>query len=209
MRDTLRSVVAGVKRAECEFCSETFWSERAHRRHRRDEHGEELGRIERRRIEDAERSWSLGVPVALVALVVIPTVVVAGLFVATGGLSGGGSSGPGPVGSVHTHGPITVTIDGERVDFSKQRYQLQDRAFHFEGGEGDRWHAHARGVTLKYAMNTLGIDVSRTSVTFNGTTYRESDPGVRVSVTVNGEPVTPSEYVFQDGDAVRIVVEKK
>jgi molybdopterin converting factor small subunit len=111
---------------------------------------------------------------------------------------------------LHVHGEIEFVVNGTEVDFSRERYQQpsHQRHFHFENGEADPWHAHSWAVTLGYAMDTLrGIDVSNDSVTYNGTTFEESDPGVDVTVRVNGEPVAPDEYVLKDGDSVRIVVE--
>jgi hypothetical protein len=63
-------------------------------------------------------------------------------------------------------------------------------------------------------MATLGIGVSEDTVVFDGTVYRESDPGTNVTVEVDGEPVDPQTYVLQGGadsrpergDSIRIVV---
>lgn len=110
---------------------------------------------------------------------------------------------------LHVHGPIQFVVNGSEVDFTRDRYQnpSEHPHFHFENGE-DHWHAHSWSVTLGYAMDTLeGINVSDSSVTYNGTTYEESEPGVNVTVQVNGEPVDPDEYVLKDGDEIRIVVE--
>jgi hypothetical protein len=115
---------------------------------------------------------------------------------------------PSNVGSIHTHGTIEVTIDGQQIDFSQEQYQLQADAFHFENREGTRCHVHARGVTLEYAMATLEIAVTESTVTFQGTTYRDSDSNTSVTVTVNGESITPSEYVLQEGDRIRIIAER-
>ncbi|MDX1745764.1 MAG: hypothetical protein R3324_07490, partial [Halobacteriales archaeon] len=122
---------------------------------------------------------------------------------------GAPAGGPTPsgLGSVHLHGTIEMTVDGEAVDFSRDRYQLQADAFHFESREGGRWHVHARGVTLGWAMATLGIEVTGSSVTVEGRTYRDGADGVSVTVEVNGEPVSPASYVLREGDHVRIVVE--
>lgn len=108
----------------------------------------------------------------------------------------------------HIHGPMTFEVNGNEVDFSKDKYQSGHKHFHFEGGHADPWHAHSWSMTLEWAMNTLeGINVSENSVTYDGTTYDGSDSGTTVTIEVNGEPVTPSEYYLKDGDQIRIVVE--
>lgn len=109
---------------------------------------------------------------------------------------------------LHIHGDITFAVNGTEVDFSEERYQTNHQLFHFEGGHADPWHAHSYSITLKWAMDSLdGIEVSEDSVTYNGTTYDDSDAGTTVTIEVNGEPVDPSEYYLKDGDTVRIVVE--
>lgn len=45
------------------------------------------------------------------------------------------------------------------------------------------------------------------TVTYRGTTYRDSNPGTTVTVEVNGEPVNPRTYVLEEGDRVQISVE--
>jgi len=198
---------------DCSYCSDSFDDEEAYLRHLEAEHADELGPIDRRRIDDdaddADADSSVGI-VVIALVVVLAAGGVAGVML----LSSGGSSadaaqgGPSDIGSVHYHGTIAVIIDGQRLDFSRDRYQLQADAFHFEGGGGTRWHVHARGVTLAYAMETLDIGVTDSSVTYRGTTYRDGTSSTTVTVTVNDNPVTPSEYVLQNGDRVRIVVER-
>jgi hypothetical protein len=192
---------------ECDYCGESFEGETAYVKHLEAEHVDELGPIDRRRVgaDDEESSLPVG-PLAL-ALVIGATVAIVAYVTFFAG--GSGASGDvGAAGSAHYHGTIEMVVLGERVDFSRSEYQLRDDRFHFEGGDGTQWHAHATGVTLDYAMESLGFEVTRTSVTYEGTTYRDSSDRYDVSVTVNGNRVTPEEYVLQDGDRVRVVVEE-
>jgi len=199
---------------DCDYCGESFDGEDAYLNHLADEHANELGPIDRRKVEgqgagtdDIVSSIPTG-PLALVFVigVSIALIVYVTFFFGGGSASGPGSGEPYNVGSVHYHGTINMTVTGERVDFSRSEYQLQADAFHFESNEGRRWHAHAQGVTLQWAMQSLDINVTENSVTFEGTTYRDSDPDVSVEVTVNDQSVVPSEYVLQEGDHIRIVV---
>lgn len=198
---------------ECDYCGETFDADDAYDEHLLATHRDELGRIDRRRLDlaggdDEEAGVSAGILMlgAVMALALIAVGV--SMYLTSGG---GGADGPTNVGGVHYHGTMDVVIDNETVDFSQPKYQYSntgERAFHFEGGDGSQWHAHANGVTLAYAMDSLGIEVTATSVTYEGTTYRDGDADTDVTITVDGEPVTPSEYVLQEGDHVRIVVEQ-
>jgi len=78
------------------------------------------------------------------------------------------------------------------------------------------WHVHCENVSLEYAFETLGIEVSEDRVVVDGRTYDAAD-GDAVSVTVDGEPVDPETYVLEGvepvedarhgaGDDVEIVV---
>jgi len=194
---------------ECDYCGESFEGEKAYESHLRAEHTDELGPIDRHRVgADDEEGSGLPVGPLALALVIGATVAIVAYVTFFAGGSGTASGDVGPAGSAHYHGPMEVVVLGEQVDFSRSEYQLRDDRFHFEGGDGTQWHAHATGLTLDYAMGTFGIEVTRTSVTYQGTTYRDSDEQYDVSVTVNGDRVTPEEYVLQEGDRIRIVVEE-
>lgn len=185
---------------DCDYCGESFGSERAELDHLRSEHLDELGPIDRRRVgaTDEEEGGLPTGPIALGAVLVAAAAVVGYVIFFAGS---GAAAGPHSHGSVHHHGTINVTIDGETVDFSQPRYQVgstHEQAFHFEAGS-DFWHVHAQGVTLQYAMESVGINVTDDAVTFDGTTYRDSSPEWEVLVQVNGEDVDPETYVLDRG----------
>jgi hypothetical protein len=198
---------------DCRHCDAAFEDDDAYAAHLEAEHADELGAIDRRRIAAHAESNERSSPVAplVIGIVVLGGVaVLVAAWLAFAGGSGGGvdaAQEPTAVGSVHYHGAIEVTVAGETVDFSRDQFQYQDDAFHFENGDGSQWHAHAQGVTLEYAMGTLGFDVTQDSVTYDGTTYRDGADGTSVTVTVDGDPVVPREYVLQESDRIRIVVE--
>lgn len=199
---------------ECRYCSESFPDEEAYLDHLAADHDDELSTIDRRRVSDRnERTRSLpisptGIGVAI-GIAIFAGIVIWGLSALSGGNAGSAGDAavtPTDLWSVHKHGTIEMRVLGTEVDFSRSKYQLQADAFHFENGNGDRWHVHARDVTLEYAMSTLGIEVNASAVTFEGTTYRDGSPRYEVIITVDGEPVTPSTYRLKDGDHVRIIV---
>lgn len=203
---------------ECSYCGESFDSEEAYLAHLVDEHEGELSAIDRRRVDQYDDGDGGGIPTGpLVLGIVLGVSVLLVVYVTL--FMGGGSAPPqvGNAGTTHEHGTINVTIDGETLDFSQPQYQVREtgnQRFHFEGGS-DVWHKHATGVTVEYALGTLGIDVAENSVTVDGTTYRDSDPGTEVVIEVDGQPVDPSEYVIEgpstagtatQGDHIRVVV---
>lgn len=195
---------------DCRYCDQSFETEDAYLEHLEETHPGELGPIDRRRL-GGSGGFDVDIgPIALLLVIGVSVAIVAYVVF----FSGGGSSAPAGtvaitptgVGTAHFHGTIDVIIAGDRLDFARDRYQLQDRAFHFEGGEGSRWHAHAQRITIEYAMATLGIQVTSDSVTVDGTTYRDGASGTTVIVEANGQAVDPRTYVLQDGDHIRIVV---
>ncbi|WP_255516613.1 hypothetical protein [Haloferax sp. KTX1] len=115
-----------------------------------------------------------------------------------------------PPEQLHVHGTIDFSVDGEELDFSRDKYQQagHNDHFHFEGGHSNPWHAHSAHVTLAYGMSTLdGINVTDESVTYNGTTYPYDGDNGTVTVTVNGESVDPTDYYLKNGDSVSIEIE--
>ncbi|MDY6764641.1 MAG: hypothetical protein SV377_02990 [Halobacteria archaeon] len=196
---------------KCNHCGSEFDNEKPYLKHLKDEHPDELSRIERRKVEeelgDSKVSSSLLVYSA-VAVVFGALFVGVMYFVFLGpGSNSQFSGGPYNLGAAHYHGSIVVSINGQQIDFSQPRFQQQDDFFHFEGGDGSTWHVHGQGVTLQYAMDTLGIHVTRNSVTIGNQTFRDSDESTTVRVLVNGQPVNPSSYVLQPDDSIRIIVE--
>jgi len=207
---------------ECSYCDATFDDEEALLRHMGERHEGELGTIDRRRVSDLDGTDGSGVPTGPLILggviVFAAVVVVYVLFFVGGGTGAEASAEPGDLRSAHEHGTLEMVVLGERVDFSQSQYQVAADRFHFESGNGEIWHTHATGVTLEWGMNTLpGISVSEGSVTYQGTTYSDSDPEYDVTIQVSGEPVDPSSYVLQgstevpppdSADHVQIVVER-
>lgn len=200
---------------ECRYCGETFDSADAHLTHLEETHADELSRIDQRRIEQQTGDGATSRPVIYGVIVAVIVLAVAGYVVF--GPGGGGSASepdepslltPQAVGSVHAHGTINMTVDGERIDFTQTKYKQprENPAFHFEGTNDPRWHVHAQDVTVFYAMATLDIKVIPGEVIFDGVVYREQDPGITIRIAVNGKSVDPREYVLTDGDHIHIVV---
>ena len=181
---------------DCDYCGESFGSERGRDKHLKAEHADELGPIDRRRLDmegddESVLSGAAG-PIALGVIILFAAAVIGFLV-----FSPGQSPEPHNLGGYHGHGTINMTVLGESPDFSRDRYQVQDRFFHFENRNGRIWHVHGEGVTLEYGMNTIDIGVTDDSVTYNGTTYEDSDPQYDVEVTVSGRNVNPSTYVLE------------
>lgn len=197
----------------CRYCDDSFEDEDVYLSHLEADHYDELSRIDRRRVDQQSTSSSTSQPLIYGAVILL-VIGIAG-FLLFNPLGGNGtdeapSAPPTPhnLGAVHYHGTINMTVDGDRVDFTADKYKRpqENPAFHFEGVNDRRWHVHAQGVTLHYAMATLDIKVIPTEVIYDGVVYREEDPGIEIIIEVNDESVDPRTYVLSDGDHVHIAV---
>ncbi len=190
--------------ADCRYCDQSFDTEAAELAHLEAEHRDELGPIDRRRIGDVgDDDGGISVVWISAGVVLLSIVGIVG-FVVFFGLNGGAAADePHGVGSVHTHGTMEVTIDGVTLDLEEPAFRENDQAFHFHAGYHDRYgaqiyHLHAQGVTLQYALGTLGIEVNDagTELTFDGERYDDGAPDTEIRIEANGEPVAPGEHVL-------------
>lgn len=199
---------------DCNHCDEEFDSKKKLAKHYRKQHEDNLSRIEEKLVEQQlgdsfdPRDYAGAFAIGFIIVVVLAAFVYMFMYSGTGSSNVDSELQPTGVGTVHTHGQMNVVVDGQEVDFSQQQYQLQADAFHFESGNGERFHVHAQQVSLEFALETLGFeDVTQNSATFQGTTYSTSD-GDTVRYIVNGNEVNPRTYTLQDGDSVRVVLEE-
>lgn len=194
---------------ECDYCGQSFDDEDAYLDHLAATHEGELSTIDARRVEDRnpEESGISAAPLILAGVLLVGVVMV--VYIAVVGFGNSGD-GPGPTGSAHEHGTITVIVDGEPLNLAQDQYIFADDNFHLDGPE-DRieedlfvWHVHAEGVTLEYALETFGMEVASdgSEVTFQGRTYSEDDPDTELVLEVDGESVDPGEYEL-DGSSVQ------
>lgn len=205
----------------CNYCSDSnFESEDDLYQHIRSEHDEEeVSQIDARKVRKQYGGFE-GSPVGFMkkygmlfagAFVAAIVVGIVAYTVFMGGSNGENSSEQfshvetTPSGTAHYHGQFYMSINGNNVDFSQQQYQLQDNSFHFESGEGVRWHGHANNITIQYALATLDIKLTEDYVTVNGDKY-ERGSEAEVSVTVNGSEVDPATYTLQRDDTVTVEI---
>ena len=202
----------------CTYCGDSVPDD-DYETHLRRTHADELTGIDERRVgapsdEPKRRNLALyaGAGVILVVFVLGYSLV----FLGSGADASSAAVQPDATAQIHEHGLITVQYDDTAVEFTEPRYIEADDCFHFHGNDAQVWHAHCEDVTIEYALETLGMDVTADTFTVDGQTFAEAD-GDEVSVTVDGEEVDPQEYVLEGvesvddagdgaGDTVEIVV---
>lgn len=112
--------------------------------------------------------------------------------------------GIGQPGSAHEHAVFAVAINGRRIDFSRDAFQLRDRRVHFEENNGTIIHKHATGVTIGYTLSTLNMSISDDCLVA-GTNHFCEDGG-NLSVFVDGSLIDDApDHVIQAGEAIEIV----
>jgi len=221
---------------DCDYCDDSFADESAYHDHLANAHRDELGPIDRRRIGADDDDDEEGRDLALYAVGILGVALISGLLtyvVISGALGGGGGDGDlgeqgaapnpidfdlGPAGedqvyqpydqaAVHYHGEISVAVGGQELDFTRPAFQHPGTspAFHFENQE-TRWHGHARGITLEYALETTAFGVTENTFYYDGTLYDGSEDGTTVRYEVNGETVDPETYVLEENDYIEVTV---
>lgn len=221
---------------DCRYCDANFEDEEALLSHLAADHDpSQLSPIDRRRVTTADGDEG-GLPTGAIAGIGIGAVIVLGMLAAVVLLAGdGGGGGDPPVytddvavtptdyASIHEHGLMSVEIEGEAFDFAGDSSLIEADPywFHFHGGN-NVWHTHGQDVTLEYALATLGIEVDEGGAVlrYDGQEYDDRDGDTTVVITVNGDPIDPTEYVLDgvlgaspeaaaDGDHVEVVVERE
>ena len=181
---------------ECEYCAETFADENDHLDHLAEDHWEELGPIDRRRVDQREPTSGSGLPNEVYYGAGIAVVL---LFV--GGAGWLIMSGVGGEGSIHEHGTIVMTIDGETYSWNQDRYLYESGhqgPFHFHQGDVEHnvWHMHPSRLTLAEAMGELGYVATADALETADETFET------VEYRVNGEPVDPEAHELEGAEPI-------
>lgn len=111
-------------------------------------------------------------------------------------------------------GEIDIVIDGEPVDLTTDRFQVEyadDAAQAFHLHEDDAyWHMAGQArVTAGEAIELLPhFEYDRQAdhdvITFDGESYDGADPGTLIEFFANDVEVDPQDYALHHGDALRV-----
>lgn len=126
-------------------------------------------------------------------------------------------SGIGPLSSEHLHADVKAYINGKAIDFSQQKYQLATNYMHFEDGNGDVMHTHAKGLTVGHMLNSLGINFNGRCLIIEGSQYC-NDKNKRLKFYANGKQSSEfwgytiknlDKYLISYGDEPEEAVKKQ
>ena len=112
----------------------------------------------------------------------------------------------GVLGSAHVHAAFAVKLNGTKLDFSDNKYQVKSRFMHVENGDGNTLHRHATGVPVAEFFKSIKMNVTDSCFTNdNGTKYC-SNGKENLEFFVNGNRTKSiADYVFNDDDRILIV----
>jgi hypothetical protein len=112
----------------------------------------------------------------------------------------------GVLGSAHVHAAFAVKINGTKLDFSDNKYQVKSRFMHVENGDGDTLHRHATGVPIAEFFKSIKMNVTDTCFTNDNGTKFCSNGKENLEFYVNGNKTKSiADYVFNDDDRILIV----
>ncbi len=108
----------------------------------------------------------------------------------------------------HTHADFAVFIEGDRIDFSQEKYMSTDTDpkhpyTHVHDGNGNVMHRHKPGVTVGEFFASLNITLTPDCFTLDTGEQYCNDGEKRWTMFVNGEetPIDPA-FAFQDIDQI-------
>ena len=116
----------------------------------------------------------------------------------------------GPLGSEHVHAAFAVKINGEKLDFSQEKYQVKSKYIHVENNDGNTLHRHATGVPVGEFFASLGMNVTDSCFTLENRTSYCSDKSSNLEFYINGNKTDSiTNYVIKDDDRILIVYGNK
>lgn len=106
----------------------------------------------------------------------------------------------------HEHAVFAVFLDGQKIDFSQSKYQVQSQLIHVENNEGTTIHRHLEGVTFGDFLDSVGMGIQDDCfVRDDGAQFCE-DGNKQLRFYVNGEEVNSiSDYVIQEEDRLLVI----
>ena len=116
-------------------------------------------------------------------------------------------AGFGPLGSAHEHAAFLVKVNGQNIDFSQPKYQVQSDYIHVENGDGSTLHRHATNVTFADFLKSVKMDIDMKNnclIFTNGTEYCD-DNNNKLRTFINGNSTKSiSDYVLYNNDRLLV-----
>lgn len=145
-------------------------------------------------------------------LIIVPIIaVVVGVLAVTATMYSAELNRYGSVGSAHEHAGFMINVNGTPIDFSQERYQVQSRLIHVEGGDGFTLHRHTDRVPFGEFLASVGMGIEDGCFSISGAGQAQefcSNGEENLRVFINRTELTPpssiTDYIVEDGDRILV-----
>ena len=117
-------------------------------------------------------------------------------------------AGFGPLGSAHEHAAFLVKVNGQNIDFSQPKYQVQSDYIHVENGDGSTLHRHATNVTFADFLKSVKMDIDMKNnclIFTNGTEYCDDNNNKLTTFTNGNSTNSISDFVLNNNDRLLVI----
>ena len=144
---------------------------------------------------------------ALMIIIPVVAVAVAGAVAAGFAFSQTSPSRFGLLGSAHEHAVFAVKLDRQAFDFSQSKYQVQSSYIHVEGGDGTTLHRHATGVPFGEFLKSVRMDIKDNCfIRDDGARFCDGEDGKNLKFFVNGQQVSSiTDFVLRENDRILVI----
>jgi len=112
----------------------------------------------------------------------------------------------GALGSAHVHAAFIVKLNGTKIDFSKDKYQLKSRLIHVENGDGTTLHRHATNVPFSEFLRSEHMDINNGCFISDDNKHYCNNVKDSLKFFVNGNQTKDlMDYVFNDNDRILVL----
>ncbi len=114
------------------------------------------------------------------------------------------------LGSTHEHADFKVFINGEALDFAKPEYFMRSSFLHVDQNQNKEdssglLHKHAKNAPMSLFFRSIGIDLTKESLTLADGRRLKNENGKTLKVYVNGKNIEElGDYSFQPLDKILI-----
>jgi len=114
-----------------------------------------------------------------------------------------------PLVAEHEHAVFAVILDGQKIDFSQTKYQVETTRsplIHMEGGDGTTLHRHVQGVTFGQFLDTVNMGIQDGCFVRDDGAEFCDDGSKQLKFFINSEQVDSiTDYVLQEDDRFLVI----
>src|SRR3989344_7163998 len=113
-------------------------------------------------------------------------------------------------GSEHSHASIIMLVNGNVIDFNQARYVERSEYAHIHDNSPYFIHKHAKGVTLHYFLETIGVKITSDCIYLDNFQFCNKE-SAKLTILINRVKFNPEYlpyYEIKDGEFTALFVAK-